>query len=105
MKLFLRSKHILTTATAIGVVTILPAITISAIGFTPTVAQAQDSDVDDDDDDDDDGVPAAPVGGVEAGAGGTATRELPGASVPIALAGGVLLVGAGAATRLRRKSR
>lgn len=104
MKLLLQSKHILTTATAIGVVTILPAMTISSIGFNPTIAQAQDTEVDDDDDDDD-GVPAVPVGGVEAGAGGTATRELPGATVPIILAGGVLLVGAGVATRLRRKSR
>lgn len=63
--------------------------TVSTIALTPTAAHA---------DDDDD----FPVGGVEAGVGGM-TSELPESTLPVSVAGGVMLLGAGAIKKIRRK--
>lgn len=79
----------------------MPALVLNTVNVSPAMAQL-DIDNDNDDDDDNDLNRTVPARGIDTGAGGTAVNQADSA-LPIGVAGGLALVGAGAVAYNRRK--
>lgn len=101
MKMFTGMKKAPTMILAGFLTVMMPALVFNTVNVSPAMAQL-DIDNDSDDDDDNDFNRTVPARGIDTGAGGTAVNQADSA-LPIGVAGGLALVGAGAVAYNRRK--